>query len=791
MSGIPSDVDAINPDSPTEGGGTLICFSHLRWNFVYQRPQHLMSRFARDRKVIVWEEPIHDAPSATLDTHVCDCSGVTILTPHLPAGLSRHEETETLRALLDGAITRDPARPLICWYYTPMMLPFSDHLAADCIVYDCMDELANFKGAPSELLPLEQRLLDSCDLVFTGGHSLYEAKAARHPSVHAFPSSVDATHFSTARAAGPEPEDQAELPYPRLGFYGVVDERMDLALLEGLADARPEWSIVIVGPVVKISDADLPRRPNLHYLGGKGYAELPDYLRGWDVALMPFAINEATRFISPTKTPEYLAAGCPVVSTPVRDVVRGYGDVEAVRIADGRDAFVAACDAALTLSRTNGWLAAVDARLAGESWDLTQCAMSNLIDEAVQRSSHVYPVVSPIGADGDRPQSYDVMVVGAGFAGAIMAERLARDAGKRVLVVDKRPHVAGNAYDRLDDAGILIHQYGPHIFHTNSADIFEYLSQFTEWRGYEHRVLAAVGDRLVPMPINRTTVNSLYHLDLRTEEEAAAFLASRAEPVDIVRTSEDVVISAVGRELYETFFQGYTRKQWGMDPSELDKSVTSRVPTRTNTDDRYFTDTYQAMPRDGFTHMFERMLDHPNIDLLLGVDFTEVRHAYPHQHLVFTGPIDEYFGYCYGKLPYRSLHFRHETVDQEQFQPVAVVNYPSEDVPHTRITEYKHLTGQTAPRTSITYEYPSGEGDPYYPIPRAENQALFKRYEALALSQPDVSFVGRLATYRYYNMDQVAGQALATYRRLKQRWDADRQPAATGARAGTTVVADA
>ncbi|MBH0014511.1 hypothetical protein I6F66_20905, partial [Pseudoalteromonas sp. NZS100_1] len=262
-----------------------------------------MSRFARDRKVIVWEEPIHDAPSATLDTHVCDCSGVTILTPHLPAGLSRHEETETLRALLDGAITRDPARPLICWYYTPMMLPFSDHLAADCIVYDCMDELANFKGAPSELLPLEQRLLDSCDLVFTGGHSLYEARAARHPSVHAFPSSVDATHFSTARAAGPEPEDQAELPSPRLGFYGVVDERMDLALLEGLADARPEWSIVIVGPVVKISDADLPRRPNLHYLGGKGYAELPDYLRGWDVALMPFAINEATRFISPTKTP--------------------------------------------------------------------------------------------------------------------------------------------------------------------------------------------------------------------------------------------------------------------------------------------------------------------------------------------------------------------------------------------------------------------------------------------------------------------------------------------------------
>ena len=360
---------------------------------------------------------------------------------------------------------------------------------------------------------------------------------------------------------------------------------------------------------------------------------------------------------------------------------------------------------------------------------------------------------------------YDAVVVGAGFAGAVMAERLASQAGKRVLVVDRRPHIGGNAYDRLDDAGVLIHQYGPHIFHTNSADIFEYLSQFTDWRPYEHRVLAAVDEKLVPMPINRTTLNMLYDLDLKSDSDAAAFLASRAEPAERVATSEDVVVGAVGRELYEKFFRGYTRKQWGLDPSELDKSVTARVPTRTDTDDRYFTDKFQAMPADGYTAMFERMLDHPNIDLLLGTDYRDVRSAYSYDHLVFTGPIDEYFGHRFGKLPYRSLRFEHETLDQAWVQDVATVNYPDESVPFTRITEYKHLTGQEHAQTSITREYPCAEGDPYYPVPRAENQALFKRYEALADATEDVTFVGRLATYRYYNMDQIVGQALATFRR--------------------------
>jgi UDP-galactopyranose mutase len=265
----------------------------------------------------------------------------------------------------------------------------------------------------------------------------------------------------------------------------------------------------------------------------------------------------------------------------------------------------------------------------------------------------------------------------------------------------------------------------------------------------------------------------LFGLNLQTDEEAAAYLASRAEPVGEIRTSEDVVISAVGRELYELFFQGYTRKQWGIDPSGLDKAVTARIPTRTNTDDRYFGDKHQVMPRDGYTAMFNRMLDHPNIDVLLSTDYKDIVDEIDAGHIVFTGPVDEYFGFRYGKLPYRSLRFEHKVLDRENLQPVAVVNYPDPQVPYTRITEYKHLTGQVHPKTSITYEYPSAEGDPYYPIPRAENQALYKKYEALADSTPGVTFVGRLATYRYYNMDQVVGQALATFRRLKARVDAE------------------
>ncbi|HET7576968.1 MAG TPA: UDP-galactopyranose mutase [Sphingomicrobium sp.] len=364
---------------------------------------------------------------------------------------------------------------------------------------------------------------------------------------------------------------------------------------------------------------------------------------------------------------------------------------------------------------------------------------------------------------------YDYLIVGAGFAGSVLAERLASQHGASVLLIDRRPHVGGNAYDEPNEAGILYHKYGPHIFHTNSDQVRDYLSQFTKWRPYEHRVRAVVRDKLVPIPINRTTLNELFGLDLKTDKEAADYLASRAEPVDDIRTSEDVVVNAVGRELYELFFQGYTRKQWGLDPSQLDKQVTSRIPTRTNTDDRYFSDTFQAMPLHGYTAMFKRMLDHPLIDVRTGVDFRDLKDEIDADHIIYTGPIDEYFGFRFGKLPYRSLKFDHRTLQEEWHQPIAVVNYPDPSVPYTRISEYKHLTGQDSPVTTITYEYPSAEGDPYYPIPRAENQALYKRYEALADAIDGVTFVGRLATYRYYNMDQIVGQALATFRRMDDK----------------------
>jgi UDP-galactopyranose mutase len=355
-------------------------------------------------------------------------------------------------------------------------------------------------------------------------------------------------------------------------------------------------------------------------------------------------------------------------------------------------------------------------------------------------------------------KSADVLVVGAGFSGAVVAERLA-DRGMRVLVIDRRAHVGGNAYDRQDAHGVLIHPYGPHIFHTNSERIADYLSQFTGWRPYEHRVLARVGAQLVPIPINIDTVNRLYGLAL-DETTIQAFYDSVREPRSEIHTSEDVVLNAVGRDLYEKFFRGYTRKQWGLDPSQLAASVAARIPTRTNRDDRYFTDTFQCMPAQGYTRMFERMLDHPNIRVETGIDYFACKDRLRTAHTVYTGPIDAYFHYCYGKLPYRSLHFEHEHLaDTAQFQPVGTVNYPN-DHDFTRITEFRHLTGQAHTGTSIVREYPCAEGDPYYPVPRPENEALYKRYKAMALATPDVTFVGRLAMYRYYNMDQCVGAAL-------------------------------
>jgi UDP-galactopyranose mutase len=360
--------------------------------------------------------------------------------------------------------------------------------------------------------------------------------------------------------------------------------------------------------------------------------------------------------------------------------------------------------------------------------------------------------------------AYDYLIVGAGFAGSVLAERLARGSGKSVLLCDRRNHVGGNAYDHADAAGILVHRYGPHIFHTNSRDIFEYLSRFTTWRGYEHRVLASIEGKLLPIPINLDTINRLYGLKLG-ENEVEKFLAARAIKYESPRTSEEVVLSRVGRELYEKFFRNYTRKQWGIDPSQLDAQVTARIPVRTNRDDRYFTDQFQFMPRCGFTRMFENMLDHEQIDLALATDFYELRKEVNFRQLIYSGPIDQFFDFRYGKLPYRSLHFEHRTLNREWFQPVAVVNYPN-DFEYTRVTEFKHLTGQQHQRTSIVYEYPRAEGDPYYPVPQPANASIYSRYRKLAESLPNVRFVGRLGTYRYYNMDQVVGQALTLYKNL-------------------------
>lgn len=382
---------------------------------------------------------------------------------------------------------------------------------------------------------------------------------------------------------------------------------------------------------------------------------------------------------------------------------------------------------------------------------------------------------------------FDYLIVGAGFAGCVLAERLARGSNREILLIDRRPHIAGNAYDHYNDAGILVHKYGPHIFHTNSREVFEYLSRFTSWRSYEHRVLTSVDGQLLPMPINLDTINRHYNLNL-TSAQMEPYLAAMAEPCAHARTSEDVIVSKIGRDLYNKFFRNYTRKQWGLDPSDLDASVTARIPIRTNTDDRYFTDTYQAMPLCGYTRMFENMIDDHRIKVMLNCDYRDVRRWFPAARIIFTGPVDEFFDYRFGKLPYRSLEFAHETIESERYQPAPVVNYPNEHA-YTRITEFKYLTGQSHQKTSIVYEYPRAEGDPYYPIPRPENQELYLQYQALAAKTPNVYFVGRLATYKYYNMDQVAAQALTVYAKTLSQLEADHSSRRTLVGAGDLAPA--
>lgn len=358
----------------------------------------------------------------------------------------------------------------------------------------------------------------------------------------------------------------------------------------------------------------------------------------------------------------------------------------------------------------------------------------------------------------------DYLIVGAGITGCTLAERLANVLGKKVLLIEQRPHIGGNVYDAFNADGILVHQYGPHIFHTWNEEVWSYLSRFTHWIPYQHRVLAWIDDQLVPFPINIETINRLYELQLN-ESTIGEFYRNVRIEVKSPRNSEEIVISAVGRDLYEKFFKNYTKKQWGVYPCDLAPEVTARIPYRQNRDDRYFNDSYQGIPLEGYTKMIERMLDSPKIEIRCNTSYREIQNLVRADRVIYTGTIDGYFNYCLGALPYRSLQFRFETLETPFFQPVAVVNYPN-DHNFTRITEYKHLTGQEHPRTTISKEYPCSNGDPFYPVPTPVHQALYMQYSKLATSESHILFCGRLGRYRYLNMDEAVSEALALFKLL-------------------------
>jgi UDP-galactopyranose mutase len=387
----------------------LVCFSHLRWDFVYQRPQHLLTRCARDRRVFFVEEPMFGNGSMRLERREGE-AGVQVVVPHLPEGLrSEIATTAVMKEMVRTLFLENGIREYLFWYYTPMALTFTNHFSPVASVYDCMDELSAFKGAHSRLPELEKQLFKRVDLVFTGGQSLYEAKRNAHKSVHAFPSSIDVSHFGKARTITSDPQDQEAIPHPRLGFFGVIDERFDIELLDAVARKRPDWHFVMIGPIVKIHPSTLPKHANIHYLGPKKYEELPAYLAGWDIALLLFARNESTRFISPTKTPEYLAAGKPVISTSIRDVIRPYGELNLVRIADSPTEFIRAAVNLMTQGGQDGdWLKRVDDFLADISWDKTWAQMSELINEATNRKQS--GIARASANAGVRPQSAAVVV---------------------------------------------------------------------------------------------------------------------------------------------------------------------------------------------------------------------------------------------------------------------------------------------------------------------------------------------------------------------------------------------
>jgi glycosyltransferase involved in cell wall biosynthesis len=366
----------------------LICFSHLRWNFVYQRPQHLLSRFANYTRVFYYEEPVfHDAPDKL---HINKSSdNIYIVVPHLQHGKNEEEILKKQSELLANLVAVMEINNYFTWYYTPMALPFSLHLKPQMIVYDCMDELSAFKFAPVELKQKEKELMQKADVVFTGGYSIYEAKKDQHHNIYPFPSSIDKNHFAKARNVVNDPDDQKHIPHPRFGFYGVIDERFDIDMIAEAARTKPDWQFVLIGPVVKIDPDSLPRYNNIHYLGGKTYEQLPDYLAGWDVAIIPFALNESTKYISPTKTPEYLAAGKPVISTPIKDVVSPYGNNKLVHIASNAKQFIKHGESILKKKNSKIWLSKVDSFLAGNSWDRTWSQMAKHIESTISTNSQV------------------------------------------------------------------------------------------------------------------------------------------------------------------------------------------------------------------------------------------------------------------------------------------------------------------------------------------------------------------------------------------------------------------
>ncbi len=361
---------------------------------------------------------------------------------------------------------------------------------------------------------------------------------------------------------------------------------------------------------------------------------------------------------------------------------------------------------------------------------------------------------------------YDYLIVGAGFAGSVMAERLASQLDKKVLIVEKRYHIGGNAYDEYDEHGILVHRYGPHIFHTNSKKVFDYLSQFTEWIPYEHKVLAKLNGKLYPIPINRITINKLYNLNLYTAKEVEEFYKKVKEKRYPIKNSEDIIVNQVGTDLFEKFFKHYTKKQWNLEPRELSASVCGRIPVRTNDDCRYFTDKYQFMPKDGYTKMFEKILSNKNIEVVLNTDYKKIINDIKFDKLIYTGPIDNFFDNEFGKLPYRSIRFEFKNYKEKMKQESAVVNYVDKKMPYTRVSEYKHLTGQIMETTSLSYEYSIKDGEPYYPIPNIANNELLKLYQKEASKLGNVIFCGRLAEYQYYNMDQVVANTLKRFEEL-------------------------